>query len=62
MMVARMKRLSTPVELATSRMDSWIAEVSSGVLRATSQASQDSLIWFWLAENLTIGQLVACRV
>jgi hypothetical protein len=55
MMVARMKRLSTPVELATSRMDSWIAEVSSGVLRATSQASQDSSIWFWLVENLAIG-------
>jgi hypothetical protein len=60
MMVARMNRLSTPVELATSRMDSWIAEISSGLLRATSQASQDSSIWFWLAENLAICQLIAC--
>lgn len=53
-MVARMNRLSTPVVLATSRMDSWIAEVSSGLLRATSQASQDSSIWFWLTENLPL--------
>lgn len=60
MMVARMKRLSTPVEFATSSMDSWIAETSSGLLRATSQASQDSSIWFWLAENLASGQLVVC--
>jgi hypothetical protein len=52
MMVARMKRLSTPVELAMSMIDSWIAEISSALLRATSQESQDSSICCWLAANL----------
>lgn len=50
--MARMKRLSTPVELATSKMDSSIADTSSGVLRATSKVSHDLLICCWLAENL----------
>jgi hypothetical protein len=52
MIVARIKRLSTPVELATSRMDSWIAETSSALLRATSQEPQDSSICCRLAANL----------
>jgi len=52
MIVARMKRLSTPVALAMSIIDSWIAEVSSAVLRATSQVSQDSSMVCWLAANL----------
>ena len=52
MIVARMKRLSTPVALAMSTIDSWIAAVSSSVLRATSQVSQDASITSWLAANL----------
>lgn len=52
MIVARMKRLSTPVALAMSTIDSWIAEISSLVLRVTSQVSQDSSMICWLAANL----------
>ena len=52
MIVARIKRLSTPVALAISTIDSWIAAVSSSVLRATSQVSQDSSMICWLAANL----------
>ena len=58
MIVARMKRLSTPVELATSTIDSWMAETSSLVLRATFHESQLSSICCWLAANLTKGQKV----
>lgn len=52
MIMARMKRLSTPVEFATSRIDSLIANVSSGLLRATSQVSHESLSCCWLAARL----------
>ena len=52
MIVARIKRLSTPVALAISTIDSWIAAVSSSVLRATSQVSQDCSMICWLAANL----------
>jgi ATP/maltotriose-dependent transcriptional regulator MalT len=52
MTVARMKRLSTPVELAMSRIDSWIAEISSALLRATDQESQDSSIVCLFTVNL----------
>ena len=57
MIVARMKRLSTPVEFAMSMIDSWMAEISSALLRGTSQVSQDSSICCWLAANLDHRQI-----
>lgn len=52
-MVASMKRLSTPVELATSRMESSMEEISSALLRSTSQASQESSICCLLFSKLS---------
>lgn len=52
MIMASMKRLSTPVEFATSRIDSSMAEISSGLLRATSQVSHESLSCCWLLARL----------
>ena len=54
MMVARINRLSTPVELATSVMAFFISSVSASLLRGTPQASQEGLMSLRLASNLGI--------